>query len=311
MSFKDRMTARVFQLVLGRMMRPQPALLLRGRELPAPEPMTVPTAAGPVRVLVYRPAAAPADALPPVYVNFHGGGFIVRHPEFDDHLCRAVVADTGCVLVNVDYDVAPQRPFPVAPEQAFGVTAWVAQHGAEHGWDGARLAVGGQSSGGNLATGVCLAARQQGSFLPLLQILNFPPLDLATDPNSKVARTTKPLIPPSMAALFNNAYAPDPAHRRDPLVSPLFAPDLTGMPPALIITAEYDLLADEGAAYAARLAEAGVPVVHHVMPGVDHAFTHSGPVDPLSTALSLMTQALERAWVSPGARPDVLDEGRS
>ena len=291
----DQLAARVLQVVLGPLSRPPASLLLAGADLPDPQAAAVPTEDGPVRVAIYRTPGAAGQA-PPVYVNFHGGGFIARNPEHDDHICRALVAETGCVVVNVDYDVAPQRPFPVAPRQALAVIEWVAGNGKELGWDGGRLALGGQSAGGNLAAGVCLAVRDRTSVTPVLQILNYPPLDLAADPSTKVARTAKPLIRPSIAKLFNSAYLPDPATRRDPLASPLLATDLTGVAPALVITAEYDLLRDEGDQYAARLAQAGVAVTHHVMPGVDHAYTHTEPTAPLREALNLMVDALTRAW---------------
>jgi len=291
---KDRVAARMMRLVLGRLAKPSRAMLLAGADLPGPQPVTVPTKAGPVRVYVYRTPGTDGSA--PVYVNFHGGGFIMRHPDYDDHICRALVAETGCVVVNVDYDVAPQRPFPAAPRQALAVTEWVARNGRRHGWDGDRLAIGGQSAGGNLAAGVCLAVRDNGSIAPVLQVLNYPPLDLAADPSTKLARTAKPLIRPSMAKVFNNAYVPDESSRTDPLASPLWAVDLAGVAPALVITAEYDLLRDEADRYAARLADAGVPVGHHVMPGVDHGYTHVEPTGPLREALTLMTDALTKAW---------------
>jgi acetyl esterase len=296
MTVRNRLTARVMQVMLGRMARPPASLLVAGADLPAPLSTVVPTEFGPVRTQIYRAVGSPSGSLPPVYVNFHGLGFIARHPEFDDHLCRALVAETGCVVVNVDYDVAPQRPFPVAPNQAFAVTEWVARNGKGQGWDGERVAVGGQSAGGNLATGVCLVARDRGTFTPVLQILNYPPLDLAAAPSTKVARTPKPLIRPFLAEVFNDAYTPDPATRQDPLASPLLAVDLAGVAPALVITAEYDLLRDEGDRYAERLATAGVPVTHHVMAGVDHSYTHAEPAEPLNKALTLMVESLTKAW---------------
>lgn len=292
MAIKDRLAARVVAFSLGRYSRPPATMLVAGVDVPPARPIVVPTGEGPVRAYVYRASGEPA----PVYVNFHGGGFLTRHPEFDDHICRALVAATGCVVVNVDYDVAPRRPFPVAPRQALAVTEWVARSGHHHGWDGGRLAVGGQSTGGNLAAGVCLTARDRGNVAPVLQILNYPVLDLATDPSEKTARVPRPLIRPSVAKIFNDAYVPDPAVRRDPLASPLLADDLTGVAPALVITAEYDLYRDEADRYAGRLAEAGVAVSHHVMPGVDHTYTHIEPVEPLRKALALMADALVKTW---------------
>lgn len=301
-SLVDRWLARAVQAASGRMMRPPPSLTDSGADLPLPEQITVGTEAGPVRVQVHRPAAPvgagakPAGRRPPVYVNFHGGGFVARHPEFDDHICRALVARTGCVVLNVDYDVAPQRPFPVAPTQAYGVALWAVRNAAEQGWDATRLAVGGQSAGGNLAAGVCRVARDERAFAPVLQVLNYPPLDLVADPATKAARTPKPLISPRIAKLFNSVYVPDVTQRADPLASPGLAGDLEGLAPALVITAELDTLRDEGDRYAASLAAAGVPVTHHVMPGVDHAFTHVEPAGPLHQALDLITGELIKAW---------------
>jgi len=230
-----------------------------------------------------------------VHVNFHGGGFVIRHPEADDHLCRYLAAHAGCVVVNVDYDVAPQRPFPVATTQAYEVTAWVAGHGEEQGWDGSRVAVGGNSAGGNLAAGVCLAARDRGEFTPLLQVLAYPPLDLSVDPGEKRARTDKPLITPQLARLFDASYVPDATRRADPLVSPLRAEDHSRLPPALVIIAEQDLLRDEEEAYVRALADAGVPVTCRLLEGADHAFTHRGPVPQALETFALIADSLTAA----------------
>lgn len=299
MSLRHRLLARGFQVLAGRVTRPPAAYDAFAAHVAAPDRVVVPTDAGPVTVHVYRP---PADApgtggAPPVYVNLHGGGFVARHPEFDGHICRVLAAETGCVVVNVDYDVAPQRPFPVAAQQAYAVACWAATTGArEHGWDGARLAVGGQSAGGNLSASACLRARDEGGFGAALQVLVYPPLDLAQDPGDKHARTAKPLISPGLARLFNHSYVVDPARRADPLVSPLHASDLAGLPPALVVTADLDLLRDEGDRYAERLAAAGVPVRHHVAPGVDHAFTHVEPTAPTRDLLDVVVAEVRAAW---------------
>jgi acetyl esterase len=249
-----------------------------------------------VRCTVYRPSSPPEGTAPPVYVNFHGGGFVLRRHQTDDHICRFLAARAGCVVVNVDYDVAPTRPFPVATTQAYDVTAWVAAHGAENGWDGTRLAVGGHSAGGNLAAGVCLTARDTGDFSPRLQILDYPPTDLAADPASKRLHGPKSVITPALSHFFNDAYVPDLSTRSDPLASPALASDHTGLAPALIITAEYDLLRDEGTAYAQTLRAAGVAVTHRDFEGVDHSFTHAGPIEPAKEAMELMADSLRKAF---------------
>jgi acetyl esterase len=291
--------ARAIQRLAGSLMtRPIPALRLP--DVPRrTHTLHVGTRRGDVRCTAYLPAEQ-AAVPPPVYVNLHGGGFVIRHPEADDHICRYLAATVGCVVVNVDYDVAPQAPFPAASLQAYDVVRWVADHGAEHGWDGTRLAVGGQSAGGNLAAGVAIAARDAGTPHLALQVLLYPPLDLTVDPGDKRARTDKPLLTPGLGRIFDAAYVPDPTKRADPLVSPLRADDLGGLAPALVITAELDLLRDEADAYAAALADAGVPVSHQVVPGVDHSFTHRGPVSAAEDTFRVLAESLQAAFAMTG-----------
>lgn len=299
MTLLQQVLARGIQLVSGRAMRPPKAYSSFAPEIAPPQRVVVPTDEGPVTVYLYRPPAqALADgSVPPVYINLHGGGFLIRRPEFDAHLCRTIAAEAGCVVVNVDYDVAPQRTYPVAPRQAYAVACWAAGAGAqEHGWDGDRLAIGGQSAGGNLAAGACLRARDEGGFTAQLQVLAYPPLDLALDPARKHARTAKPMISPGLAKLFNATYLVEAGRATEPLASPLLADDLSGVAPAVVVTADFDLLRDEGDAYAARLAEADVPVVHWVAPGVDHAFTHVEPVSHTREMLDLVVANLISAW---------------
>ncbi|SES43762.1 acetyl esterase [Streptomyces sp. yr375] len=217
-----------------------------------------------------------------------------RH-EQDDHLCRYIAATAGCVVVNVDYAIAPQRPFPAALTQAYVVTAWVAENGPAHDWDGARLAVGGHSAGANLTATVCRTARDRGTFAPRLQIIDSAPLDMVSDPATKSSPIAKPLLTPHFIRVFTAAYVADPARRGDPLVSPGLADDLAGLPPALVITAENDRLRDEGDAYAKALAAAGVPVTHRVFAGADHYFTHTGPVPAGKEAIELMATTLRTA----------------
>jgi acetyl esterase len=226
-----------------------------------------------------------------VYVNFHGGGYVVGYPEQDDGLCRYLAHHTGSVVLNVDYAVAPQRPFPAAVLQAHDVCAWAAWSGAGLGWDGTRLAVGGQSAGGGLAAAACRRARDRGTFKPRLQVLVYPPVDLTIPPERKRAKTAKPRITPGLSRIFNEAYTPDPATRANPLVSPAAAPDLAGLPPTLIITAELDTLCEEGDRFAAALSAAGVSVTHRVFAGVDHGFTHE---EPVSTAVEAYAFIAER-----------------
>ncbi|WP_326575334.1 alpha/beta hydrolase [Streptomyces sp. NBC_00487] len=294
MSFSARIQARGVQLLLSGVMT-RVHKDLRFTDIPKrTETLRVETGAGPVDCTVYRPPVTVATPAP-VYVNFHGGGFIVARPEQDDHLCRYLAATAGCVVINVDYAVAPKRIFPVAVTQAYDVTQWVVENGSAHDWDGSRVAVGGHSAGANLTAGVCRTARDRGAFTPRLQIIDSAPLDMVADPATKLSRIAKPLLSPQLMRIFTAAYVPDPADLADPLVSPGLADDLAGLPPALVITAENDRLRDEGDAYAKALEAAGVPVTHRVFEGVDHYFTHTGPAPAGKEAIELMATALRTA----------------
>ncbi|MFG2962225.1 alpha/beta hydrolase [Streptomyces sp. NPDC048288] len=294
MPFSPRIQARGIQLLLGRVMSRVHKDLRFGEIPKRTEVLRVETGAGPVACTVYRPPAT-AEAPAPVYVNFHGGGFVVARPEQDDHICRYIAAKAGCVVVNVDYAVAPQQPYPTAVTQAYDVTAWIVENGAAHDWDGSRLAVGGHSAGANLAAAVCRTARDRGGFTPLLQILDSAPLDQVADPATKRSPIAKPLLTPQLMRIFTAAYVPDPADRAHPLVSPGLADDLAALPPALVVAGEHDRLRDEGEAYAKALEAAGVPVTLRVFPGVDHYFTHTGPVPAGKEAVELMAASLRTA----------------
>ncbi|MFC3572233.1 alpha/beta hydrolase [Streptomyces yaanensis] len=234
--------------------------------------LTVPTSVAPARVVVYLPRT---KGTPPVHVNFHGGGYVMPLTETDDPFCRALAAQAGVAVINVDYVVAPQHPFPAPPRQAYDIVRWVAEHGAEQGWDGGRLTVGGQSAGGGLAAAVARQALEEGGPGIALQVLHYPPLDLATSAKDKRAAIARPLLRPWMAEVFDTSYVPEPRRRADPLVSPAHpsdTADLRGIAPALVVTAEYDLLKAEGQRYAERLREAGALVEYYDVPGADHGY---------------------------------------
>ncbi|MEW2401140.1 alpha/beta hydrolase [Streptomyces sp. NPDC046862] len=236
--------------------------------------LTIPTSVAPAPAVVHVPDS-PEGVLPPVHVNFHGGGFVLPGAEMDDALCRCLAAQAGVAVVNVEYAVAPQHPFPAPPRQAYEIVRWVAEHGAEQGWDGSRLTVGGQSAGGALAAAVARQAFEEGGPSIALQVLHYPPLDLATNARDKRAAIAKPMLRPWLGDIFDSAYVPDPRRRSDRLISPAGAADstdLTGIAPALVITAAYDLLRAEGTRYAERLDKAGALVEHHDVPKVDHGY---------------------------------------
>ncbi|WP_050760912.1 alpha/beta hydrolase [Aeromicrobium marinum] len=240
-----------------------------GQGVADPERWTVPTRHGRVRCELYRPPGRPSGPVP-VLVHLHGGAFIMRHPGMDDFWCRHVAARAGVAVVNVDYEVAPRRRYPVAHEQTHDAIVHVQRHGVDRGLDGDRLAVSGFSAGGNLAASACLRARDEQTFTARLQLLAVPSLDVVTtDKPSTVAR---PMISPRMVGLVRAAYFKDASRRAEPYASPAFATDLQGLPPAMVLTAEYDALRAEGDTYAERLAAAGVPVDHLVVPRRDHYF---------------------------------------
>jgi acetyl esterase len=209
-----------------------------------------------------------------VYVNVHGGGFVVGHPEQDDPWCRYLAAFANVAVVNPDYILAPYRRFPVPVEQIYDVLQWVSS--AEHGWDGNRLCVGGQSAGGNLSAAAARLALENNGPAIKLQVLHYAPLDLVTPTSAKPsAAGRKAVLRPWMGDAFDTAYIPDPAERRNRLASPAWgtnSDDIRGIAPALVITAELDRLRDEAAAYARKLEAAGALVAYREVPGVDHGY---------------------------------------
>jgi acetyl esterase/lipase len=234
--------------------------------------MTIPSREGDTPVTVYLPESG--ESAPTVYINFHGGGYIFREPQQDDPWCRYLAANAGVVVLNVDYVVAPQRPFPGAVYQVFDVLQWVAEHGSELGWDTSKISVGGQSAGGGLAATTSILANRAGGPEIALQILHYPPLDLVKDPGDKHIAGSKALLTPGLSRTFNAAYVSHNSQRKDPLASPVYATaeDLDGIAPAVVVTPQFDRLHDEGVVYAKMLDKAGALVEHIDLTGVDHGY---------------------------------------
>lgn len=276
------------------------ALQLAKDDVDDPTTWTVPTRHGRVRCFVYRPRRTgrrAAEVPPGVYVHLHGGAFLMRHAAMDDFFARWVAATTGAVVVNVDYDVAPRHRYPVAQEQAHDVLRHVQEHAGELGADGTRTAIGGFSAGGNLAASACLQARDAGEPPVRLQLLGVPSLDVST--THKPATRPDPMIGERIVGLVRATYFKDAARRTEPYASPLLAEELAGLPPALLLTAEHDALRAEGDAYADRLARAGVPVEHHVVPGQDHYFLDPGDLGQARRWMEVMSARLVAA-LDPG-----------
>jgi acetyl esterase len=223
--------------------------------------------AGDIPVRVYSPA--PERALPAL-VYFHGGGWVLGDINAVDPLSRDLARLAGCVVINVGYRLAPEHPFPAAVDDSWAVTADVVRDPARYGVDPRAVAVAGDSAGGNLAAVVAARARDEGVALAH-QLLIYPVTDAAMDTPSYADFASGFGLDADAMAWFIDLYAGD-ADRADPLLAPLRAADLTGLAPATIITAECDVLRDEGEAYATRLAAAGVDVALRRFDGVVHAF---------------------------------------
>lgn len=253
--------------------------------------------AGDQRIRVYRPAG---DGHWPVLVYFFGGGWSLGTLDTCDGVCRMLTNATPCVTVAVSYRLAPEHKFPAAVEDCYSGAAWAVAHAAEIGGDPARVAVGGDSSGGNLAAAVTLLARQRGGPRFAHQLLVYPNTDY---------QAATPSLREADDAYFFNAeavewywgmYLASSQDGASPLASPLREPDLSGLPPATVITAEHDPLRDEGERYAARLAEAGVPVELRRYDGMVHAFfTMIGVLDVARAAVTHAAARLRESFEAP------------
>ncbi|MFG2140020.1 alpha/beta hydrolase fold domain-containing protein [Streptomyces sp. NPDC048650] len=243
------------------------------REGVAVEDRTVPGPPGApgIRVRLYRPATG-ACAPRPLLGYFHGGGWVMCDLDTHDGLCRELALRSGASVMSVDYRRAPEDPFPAAAEDAYTATQWALAHAAELGCDPARVVVGGDSSGGGLAAAVTLMARDRGSRRPAAQLLLYPALDHRLTGGSATAYATGFFHTTAHMRWYWEQYlgpGGDPGH---PYASPGLAPDLTGLPPALLVLPECDPLRDEGRAYALALRAAGVEARVDEHGGTFHGF---------------------------------------
>lgn len=285
--------ARVFAAAV----RPAPKAAVRFPEIAGrTSRVSIPTRYGDASADVYHPAEG--TTRPPVYVNVHGGGFVVGHPEQDDPWCRYLAANTGVVVVNVGYVLAPGHRFPAAPQQIYDVVCWAADPARE--WDGTRLCVGGQSAGGNLSAAAARLALENDGPRIALQVLHYAPLDLVTPTGAKPSTIgRRAIMKPWMGEVFDTAYIPDPARRRDRLASPAWgdnADGIAGIAPALVITAEHDRLRGEARRYADKLQAAGALAEYYEVPGVDHGYNiMSGAADVTRASYARIAEHVERA----------------
>jgi acetyl esterase/lipase len=244
---------------------------LRIAEVASVADRAIPGPGGPLRLRVYTP---PGSGPFPLLVFFHGGGFVVCDLDTHDPTCRNLCAGAGCVVASVDYRLAPEHRFPAAPDDCLAATRWAAGHAAELGADPARgVAVAGDSAGGNLAAVTAIRARDDGGPRLAGQLLVYPGTDWEMAPRPSLVECGEGYwLTARDMAWFRDHYLSGPAEHRHPHASPIHAADLRGLPPALVVTAEYDPLRDEGEAYAARLRDAGVPTTISRYEGVIHGF---------------------------------------
>ncbi len=259
----------------------------------------IPGAVGELDAILYRPAGDKGKGGPtlPALVFFHGGGFVIADAKTYDASARAL-ADTGnCVVISVDYRRAPENKFPAAVEDAYAATQYVITHAAEHNIDPKKVAVGGESAGGNLAAVVCLVAKERKGEMPVAQLLIYPVTDWKSERPSHQEYASSPVLPEANLPWFAGMYFNSPADAKNPLASPIYSENLKGLPPATIINAQCDVLADDGTAYAEKLEAAGVPVKHEVYKGVTHEFFGMGlAVDRAKAAETFAGLELQKAF---------------
>lgn len=279
---------------LAKMMRPPSPTV---EEVGAVEDRAIPGPGGDIPVRIYRPKDAAAA---PVLVYYHGGGWVIGDLDMVDPICRRLTNTAGCVTVSVDYRLAPEHKYPAAADDAYAALVWAAKNAASLGGDPSRIAVAGDSAGGNLAAAVALMAKERGGPALAGQLLMCPVTDYGFDtPSYRENGDGTLVIGTNSMRWFWGHYLGSDADGANPFASPLRAKDLSGLPPAFVITAEYDPLRDEGEAYAARLSQAGVPTKQTRYPGMVHnffSFAFMAPLEQGERALADMAEHLRSAF---------------
>jgi acetyl esterase len=263
--------------------------------------LDIPGPAGTIPARLYDPqTAAPLPGGTPILVFYHGGAFISGDLDSYDTLLRALANRAGCLVLSIGYRLAPENPYPAANDDAWAALSWVASHATAIGADPNRLAVGGDSAGGLLAAWVAQRAKEVRLTLRL-QVLLYPILDATASSDSWAEFGTGVYLLSRLQMLgWFDAYLPKGIERSAPRVSPLFAIDLTGVAPALIVTADHDPLRDEGDAYADRLRRAKVSVDHTCLPGMIHGVASvAGAVDAGKVLIDRLAAALRKSLASP------------
>jgi acetyl esterase/lipase len=272
--------------------------------------ITVPADVGDVRVRIVRPPDATGPL--PVILYMHGGGWVLGNSHTHDRLVRDLAVGTGAAVVFVEYDRSPEARYPVAIEQGYATAQWIVREGAANQLDPDRIAVAGDSAGGNMTAALTLMAKERGDVRFVHQSMYYPVTDAAMDTDSYEQFAEGYFLTAKMMAWFWDAYQPDVERRLEPLASPLRASDeqLAGLPPAFMIVDEADVLRDEGEAYAARLRAAGTAVTTVRYDGITHDFMMQNALSEtraaraaIAQAIAILRNALNTTTPAPG-RPN-------
>ncbi|EME18532.1 alpha/beta hydrolase [Rhodococcus triatomae] len=250
---------------------------------------------------LYRPSHGRSDDLLPVHLYLHGGGFWSGTPELFDIPCLRTAVDTRCAVLSIGYRLAPEHLFPAAVEDAYAALLWLASNAESMGLDASRTSIGGSSAGGGLAAAVALLCRDRGGPDLLFQVLEVPAVDLRPEALLQVDPEGRRFALDELRE-SSARYLGNPTRALEPLASPLLAPDLSGLPPALVMTAEYDPLREAGETFAARLEDAGVSTSLHMWPGQFHGSQRFETLIPeqARTYHQIVVTALREAYVSTG-----------
>lgn len=259
----------------------EPVAKVDNRRVPGPD--------SDIPVRIYWPSEAKGL---PILMYYHGGGFVVGNLDSHDTICRAITNKADTIVISVDYRLAPEHKFPAAPEDCYAATVWAAENVSALGGDATRVSIGGDSAGGNLAAVVALMLKERNGPSIAHQILLYPVTDNNLETKSYLDNAEGYFLTRDMMEWFWGHYVEDDGSH--PHASPLRADDLSGLPRALVITAQYDPLRDEGQAYAKRLVEAGVDVEQKEYPGMIHGFaTMVGVLDQASESLAQIANRLK------------------
>lgn len=264
----EKMIKKIRSEGIGNKVSPE---LLEKFNIKSCEEKIIPTRNGKTHIFIYKPQIEKSKM--PLYINIHGGGYVKGHREQDIVFCKNICSRANCVVIDIDYETAPEQKYPYAINQCYDVAKWAWVNYEKLGIYREKIAMGGHSAGGNATAAVAIMLNKTGEFKLCLQILDYPALDLYTPPQLKKNAYINEKLSPKQLALYNELYI-EPSNRLDPEASPVFAPNeiLEGLPEALIITCQKDSLCKEAELYAAKLIAAGVRVTAQRFLNSEHGF---------------------------------------